>query len=287
MSASGHSMRILYRCFERWGFAGGLRVWWGLDGCVRGAKGAGPRRVKVPGYVQPVWLRPGTSDVQVFERNFLQEALNGREYPQDGPLSARANAMGEKAVIVDGGANIGLSALWFARKYPLARIYAVEPDAENMELLRRNTASYPNIVPIQAGLWDRRTTVQILNPDADPYALRICDASDVQADGSINALTINDLMEQARTDELLIVKLLIQGAEKAVFSGNVEWLEKTWLVILMPNDWADPKGGAGRTAMSALSRQPFDWIIRNLCVFCYRYAYTYLTVLQLDLCSFA
>ena len=41
-------------------------------------------------------------------------------------------------------------------------------------------------------------------------------------------------------------------------------------MIFMPNDWASPWDGAGRIAMAALARLPFDWIVRDLCLFCYR-----------------
>ncbi len=55
-------------------------------------------------------------------------------------------------VIVDLGAHIGLASLWFATRYPEAKIYAFEAEPRNFSVLVRNTASLRNIVPIHAAL---------------------------------------------------------------------------------------------------------------------------------------
>jgi predicted O-methyltransferase YrrM len=48
----------------------------------------------------------------------------------------------EIPLILDCGANIGLSSIWFARKYPRATVIAVEPESENFRMLTMNTAEY-------------------------------------------------------------------------------------------------------------------------------------------------
>ena len=50
--------------------------------------------------------------------------------------------------IIDCGANIGISSLYFASIYPSARIYSVEADPENLAILKSNTTAEPRIVPI-------------------------------------------------------------------------------------------------------------------------------------------
>src|SRR5690606_32260101 len=46
----------------------------------------------------------------------------------------------ESPLIVDCGANIGLSTLYFKSQYPQSRIIAFEPDKQNIELLKHNIA---------------------------------------------------------------------------------------------------------------------------------------------------
>jgi FkbM family methyltransferase len=47
--------------------------------------------------------------------------------------------------ILDLGANIGASVLWFHRHFPDAEIHAVEPDRRSLEKLRRNVAGLPHV----------------------------------------------------------------------------------------------------------------------------------------------
>lgn len=263
------SLRLLYRCMERWGWHRGSYVWRSLRRAFR-AKSGELVAVNMPDYAHTIWLRPGTSDMAAFERVFLKNAMDGGEFAQQATVDARVAALGRRAVIIDGGANIGLTAVWFARSYPQATIYAVEPDSSNAAMLRRNTSAYPHIVPIEGALWDRATAVSIANPDDPAWAYRVAEVGDTTAQPAIAALNINDLMARAGVDELMIVKLIIQGAEKAVFRSNLDWLARTRQVIFMPNDWAEPWSGAGRVAMAALARVSFDWVIKDLCVFCYR-----------------
>jgi FkbM family methyltransferase len=234
------------------------------------APGADLRAVRVPGFDQPIWLRAGTSDIASFERIFLRGELDQMRFAQCRALRAYARTAPGPRAVVDGGAYIGLSSLWLARDYPEATIFAVEPDPANFAMLVRNTAALPNIVPIQAGLWDRATTLSLRREGFEPWAIRVGEAG---GEGpSVPTVTINQLMERAGASELLAVKLIIEGAEKAVFRGDLEWLDKTHHVILMPNDWATPGEGAGLVAFAALAAQPFDWIVDGQCVYCYRMA---------------
>src|SRR5262245_14031180 len=79
-------------------------------------------RVKVPGIGGKLSIRPRTSDRYVFEQIFLDE---------DYALSADLNPR----FIVDGGANVGYASIYFAHRYPDAEIVAIEPDAENFQIL--------------------------------------------------------------------------------------------------------------------------------------------------------
>lgn len=54
----------------------------------------------------------------------------------------RFKASGDQPRIIDCGANIGLSVLYFSHLYPKAVITAFEPDHQNFELLQKNINSY-------------------------------------------------------------------------------------------------------------------------------------------------
>lgn len=45
-------------------------------------------------------------------------------------------------LIIDAGANIGTSTVWFAENYPLSHIVSIEPDSNNFKTLAFNVANY-------------------------------------------------------------------------------------------------------------------------------------------------
>lgn len=172
--------------------------------------------------------------------------------------------------MVDGGAYIGLSSVRLARDHPDATIFAVEPDPANFAMNWRNVASLSNVVPIEAGLWDRPVTLSLRNQGLETWAVRVTDTA---GEGpTVSTVTINQLMERAGASELLAVKLITEGAERAVFRSALDWLDRTRHVIFMPSDWATPGEGGGGLAFAALAGRSFDWIVDGQCVYCYRVA---------------
>ncbi|MBL8674317.1 MAG: FkbM family methyltransferase [Rhodospirillales bacterium] len=262
-------LRQLYRCVRSFGAPAGVRVWWTLGRPGRGLSVDAARAVRVPGLPHPIWLRPGTSDIANFEQVFLRRAYELDGCPQEAALDAEATRLGPAAVIVDGGANIGLSSIRFAARFPQATVFAVEPAACNLEMIRRNAAGYANIVPVAAALWDRPTTVVIVNPAAEPWQYAV-DEAPAATRGALPTVTIDEVIARIPNGEPLIVKLIVEGAEKAIFRAPTPGLARVRHVIFMPNDWARRGGGAGAAAMRALAAQPFDWAVKGLCVFCFR-----------------
>jgi hypothetical protein len=90
-------------------------------------------RLTVPGLRGPILLRGKTSDRLTFQKIFVDG-----EYVFDLGFTPR--------VVLDGGANVGYSSLFFAQQFPHALIIAVEPEATNFRLLMHNTARYPIFV---------------------------------------------------------------------------------------------------------------------------------------------
>jgi FkbM family methyltransferase len=258
-----NGLRLLYRTVDRFGLGAGLKVWWALV-----APGTGLRSVRVPGFAHAVWLRAGTTDAANFEQIFLMGSLDQRRFPQCHALRDYARTAPMPRVVVDGGAYIGLSSVWLARDFPDAKVFAVEPDPANAAMARRNVAAWPNIEVVEAGLWDQPTTLFLRHEGLAPWSVRVSDVPDQGA--TVPAVTINQLMERAGAQELLVVKLIIEGAERAVFRSGLEWLDKTHHVVFMPSDWATPGSGGGRAAFVALSARSFDWIVDGQCVHCYR-----------------
>jgi FkbM family methyltransferase len=172
----------------------------------------------VPGIRTPVYLRPGTSDQEVF----VQVFLNG-EYDLD---------LGRPSVIVDAGANVGLSTLLFANRYPETRVIAIEPDPANFSMLTLNTQSYTTVSRLQCGLWSRATQLAITNPTDDPWGFRVVET----IDGDIPALGVRDVMEAYRLDRIDVLKMDVEGAEREILSTYDAWGEDVGIIIVETHD---------------------------------------------------
>ena len=110
--------------------------------------------VNLSNIAHPILLRPGTTDELVFTQIFID-----LEYDLDIGF--------EPKTIIDGGANIGLSSIYFKNRYKDAKIIAIEPDADNVEILKANVSKYDNIFVKQAGLWSKKTKCNV----SDKYGI--------------------------------------------------------------------------------------------------------------------
>lgn len=184
---------------------------------ARGRSGLVP--IDVEGYEHPVWVRGGTSDLDV-----LAQLMVHHELGFDMPVPPQW--------IIDIGANIGLSAVYFARRFPGARILAVEVEAENFEVLMRNSAPYPQITPIHKAVWCEGGRVRITNPDAQPWSFRVESTRPDDPDG-IEAVSINDLVAQFSIPRIDLLKMDIEGSEREVLSDGLHpWIGRTGVLAV-------------------------------------------------------
>ncbi|MCS6931256.1 MAG: hypothetical protein NZM27_03490, partial [Acetobacteraceae bacterium] len=104
--------------------------------------------VEVPGLERPVAIRLGGTGRQVFRETFFRD--DSSFVP---PPGLRA--------IVDAGANVGCSVLWFRRQSPEPRIAALEPDPYNFAVLAAGCGRLPGVTRLQAALWGTDGEVRI------------------------------------------------------------------------------------------------------------------------------
>lgn len=195
--------------------------------------------VEVPGLPQPIHLRFISSDVMVLRQVFLSE-----EYAWNLPAAPK--------VIVDGGSNVGITAVFFANRYPEAKIIAIEPEARNFELLRRNVAAYPLIIPVCGALWHENGSVDVVDPGEGNWGYRTEEGTVAQGKalrGAVRAFTMDCLMAEYGLERIDLLKIDIEGAEKELFSHANGWLSKVETILMELHDQF--KAGCTRTVYRA------------------------------------
>jgi FkbM family methyltransferase len=185
------------------------------------------RLLLVPGVSAKIRVRANDSDLVMFEQVFVR-----RDYEFDIGF--------EPTTIVDAGANAGYASLYFHRKYPEARITAIEPDSENCETLRFNTGTIPKIHALNAGLWSNREPLVVVDAGTPKCMISLKPAAH-PGPGNIDGYGVCDIMRMMDTEVIDLLKLDIEGGELELFSANfLPWITKVRVIIIELHDRLRP-----------------------------------------------
>jgi FkbM family methyltransferase len=141
----------------------------------------------------------------------LAEIFRERQYALASPV-ARA------PVVVDGGANIGLSAIWFLGGHPGARVHCFEPEPENLALLERNVGSRPDVRVNRAAL-GREAGRLTLHVSSNTAMHSMKGTSDGGRDITVAVISLADYLRERRLDRIDVLKLDVEGSEMDVVEG--------------------------------------------------------------------
>ena len=129
----------------------------------------------------------------------------------------------EMPIIIDGGANIGMSVVYFKQQFPQARIIAFEPDGSLFEILERNVAKCTDgegIELIRAAVWDS-------NRDEIPFMIEgNLSGRATSIDPALNQTTVPSIdLCDFLSEPVGLLKLDIEGAELTVLKRCEEKLQ--------------------------------------------------------------
>ena len=172
-------------------------------------------KLKIKGYKHPIFYRYNTSDQGIFYQIFLLE-----EY-------SCLNDLPEPKLIVDAGANVGFSSIYFLNKYPNTHIIAVEPDDENFKLCEKNLSFYSERVTlIKSGIWSHQTGLTVCDDENNASAIQVRECQ-LGEKADIDAIDIDNLLNNSGFMSIDLLKMDIEGSEAVVFSQkDAQWLTK-------------------------------------------------------------
>lgn len=206
-----------------------------------------------------VTLRPTNSDLFV-----MAQIFGRKEYALGQPIedrirqaSRRAIEIGKTPVVIDAGANVGYSSLYFSDVYPDAHVVSIEPDYETFLVLKQNCAEHPRITPVHAALWRHDNGVNLSNTDADAWARSVSDG------GSTPSRTLESILSAIPDAHPLILKLDIEGAEREVVEHSPETVRSFPVIMIEPHDFMKPGSGCLSPLYSAVSGKQYDTFING------------------------
>ncbi len=173
-----------------------------------------------PKFPCPSILRLADSDVFVFYQVYLLE-----EYKPLVDIYQRYFGKSAK-VIIDAGSNIGLTATYLASHFPASQIICLEPDDANFKQLRRNAelSNHTNFDLVKKALWSSNQNVSISRHfrDGQSWSIQVSTSS-CQHD-FVSSISLASIIEEFEIQEIDIMKMDIEGAEREIFSDHEDAL---------------------------------------------------------------
>lgn len=153
----------------------------------------------------------------------VAEIFFDREYAIRSPVPATP-------VVVDCGANVGLSPIWFLASYPGARVHAIEPEPENFRLLTLNVGGRPDVVLTQAAVTRESGTIALSVAEHGAlHSVKDTRVGDQTVD--VPAINLADYCRGKSIDHIDILKLDIEGSELDVLESLGDLLFRVRIVV--------------------------------------------------------
>lgn len=178
----------------------------------------------------PIFCRALSSDLYVYNQIFVD-----REYDC-------TDGIGTPELIVDCGANVGYTSVFFLNKYPRAQVIAVEPEAGNFQLLKRNLSAYGDrATVVNAAVWSTSTSLCIKRDNSglrQEWGTQVAPAA-VGDDSNhlVDAIDIGRLLSESGHRKIDILKLDVEGAESVIFAENYSnWIDKVECFVIELHD---------------------------------------------------
>lgn len=221
----------------------------------------------------------------VGDRGVIEQIFTNSDYKLDHWHQGRAlfnyyNQQSEShpCLIVDAGANIGASALYFLNTFKKSFLFTIEPEINNWHILEINTVDFDNKFNMHGAIAEQDGELTLVDPGLSDWGFRVTNlnsktvgARKTKTVKSISPVSVLNHPECQGTVPLLF-KVDIEGAEELLFRGDTSWMNQFPCLIIELHDWMLPFSGSSRNFLSAVAKYDFDFIHRGENIFLFNRA---------------
>lgn len=220
--------------------------------------------LQLGGQRREIFLRQDTSDTSVVGQIFIDKAFDLKplkRFPELMVFLKKARQSGKRPLIVDAGANIGLTSIYLAAQCPDALIVAIEPEPSNFSVLFENVRGLP-VLPIPCALAATPHKVVVVDTGDGFWSFQTREAVPGQdVEMQIDCVTVNEIIAEHQEKCFpFIVKIDIEGGEKELFQKNIEWIAKVPIIITELHDWMLPRQNVALPFLKAIASTDRDFI---------------------------
>ncbi len=180
-------------------------------------------------------VRRDSTDLLLVESILVGRFINKHWIGEYNQVEEYLKELPRDPVIVDAGANIGLFSRLILKKRPDAKIYAIEAEDNNYEVLKSNTNEYA-VKTYGCGVWSKNCKLKVFPRDTGDWGfiVREIDGNDSSA---IDAISLDSLINENSLNKIDLLKMDVEGSEFEIFgSDNLGWLELCRAVVIETHD---------------------------------------------------
>ncbi|TDE04570.1 FkbM family methyltransferase [Flavobacterium hiemivividum] len=179
-------------------------------------------------------------DYNFSDYEVLEQIFNFREYDVVLKMMLLNFEHLKSPVIIDAGANVGYTSLFFSNYFKDLRIFAIEPSFSNVEIYRQNINFFKNNTATK--LYHRALshksslTFTVERNFRDRKDWSITTKEDVK--GEVKGITIDDILKENSLEYISLLKIDVEGAERFLFTNNndLSFLKNTKIVAIEIHD---------------------------------------------------
>ncbi len=186
---------------------------------------------------RPLFYRPGSSDIINIQQLLLRENKESEYF-----IPKALNPL----VILDIGANTGISTVSLATRFPAAKILAFEPVPDNFSILLKNIEPFRNIQAFQIALgpFDGKLTLKTPADARDFVGYSQYGFGETSGDLTVNVRSPSSLLEEIHIDRIDLIKIDAEGTEYDILTAldpkmlaQVHWIAgelhgiKDWILL--------------------------------------------------------
>lgn len=130
-------------------------------------------------------------------------------------------------ILLDLGANIGMTSVWLSKRFPFTEVIAVEPDPDNAVLVRQNLElNGISGQVLRAAIGPREGTARFEFSESSNLG-RLAEKGSL-----VPMIGVDTIIKTFAVKRFALVKIDIEGSEQELFDGPTAWLARTDAMVI-------------------------------------------------------